>query len=471
MGAGNASSTMYNTNVNLNTFGGSKKQGITSRVGLDNWANVAIQTYSNGYGRNKLFYMNQLGGVGAGQSMFNGRFSQKDGVHDNIDELIHRLEFLLDLYYTNPSDPYQLALVGNQETVRQDLIMTREQGLENEPHDPIIHFDDAYVYPSMRDRDLIIGIIAYLNNIIRQDIPYMEYYGIHTLAYVPRKTGKILQIAGFGLTTWHNLRVYTGSPFMYMSFPLYPPFQYYTLMSSTQLSTGATAPVNNGVVPPFYNNLPVQVVAESAFDATNSGLLTGTFDMSKSSVTNIGSSAFNGQTMTTVILPSSNFPEILANTFYGCQNLTAINLSNVMSIGGSAFSNCNRLTTIDLSSATEIDTYAFSPCNRLTTVTMSPGLYGGNVYIASYAFYLCNQLTTIDLSNVYHIGTYAFFGCNLTTVDLSNVTSLESGAFYGCYGLVASVSSSSFLSNRDQYFAMSATVNLVEPPNPFPIYP
>jgi hypothetical protein len=81
MGAGNASSTTYNTNVNLNSGGGDKKQGITSRVGLDNWANLAIQTYSNGYGRNKLFVMNQLGGVGAGQSMFNGRFTQVDGVH------------------------------------------------------------------------------------------------------------------------------------------------------------------------------------------------------------------------------------------------------------------------------------------------------------------------------------------------------------------------------------------------------
>lgn len=35
MGAGNASSTKYNTNVNLNSGGGDKKQGITSRVGLD----------------------------------------------------------------------------------------------------------------------------------------------------------------------------------------------------------------------------------------------------------------------------------------------------------------------------------------------------------------------------------------------------------------------------------------------------
>lgn len=81
MGAGSASSTVYNTNVNLNTFGGSKKQGITSRVGLGPWANTAVQQYSNGYGRTHLFCMNQLGGVGAGRSMFNGRFTQTDGTN------------------------------------------------------------------------------------------------------------------------------------------------------------------------------------------------------------------------------------------------------------------------------------------------------------------------------------------------------------------------------------------------------
>jgi len=81
MGAGLSSATLYNSNPNLNTHGGDKKQGITSRVGLDNWANVAVQTYSNGYGKNKLFVMNQLGGVGVGRSMFNTQFVQKRGGH------------------------------------------------------------------------------------------------------------------------------------------------------------------------------------------------------------------------------------------------------------------------------------------------------------------------------------------------------------------------------------------------------
>ena len=79
MGAGFACASLYNTNANLNTHGGNKKQGLTSRVGLNNWSNAAVQMYSNGYGRNKLFIMNQLGGVGAGKSMFNGPFVQKRG--------------------------------------------------------------------------------------------------------------------------------------------------------------------------------------------------------------------------------------------------------------------------------------------------------------------------------------------------------------------------------------------------------
>jgi hypothetical protein len=110
MGAGNASSTSYKTNVNLNTFGGNKKQGITSRVGLDNWANVAVQTYSNGIGRNKLFCMNQLGGVGAGKSMFNGRFSRADGVNCNelnLPDTVQPDAFPAAFpYYTDTSDSF-----------------------------------------------------------------------------------------------------------------------------------------------------------------------------------------------------------------------------------------------------------------------------------------------------------------------------------------------------------------------------
>jgi hypothetical protein len=84
LSAGNAGSSRSGVNVNLNSAGGSKKQGIASRVGVDHWANSAIQTEANGtvYGRNLIFHINQLGGVGAGHSMFHvaGKYNEPRGV-------------------------------------------------------------------------------------------------------------------------------------------------------------------------------------------------------------------------------------------------------------------------------------------------------------------------------------------------------------------------------------------------------
>jgi hypothetical protein len=82
MGAGNASSTLYKHNPNEPTGGGNKKQGISPRVGLNHWSNREVQTQSNGLGRFKLVFQNQLGGVGAGNSMFGGQWNRADGVHD-----------------------------------------------------------------------------------------------------------------------------------------------------------------------------------------------------------------------------------------------------------------------------------------------------------------------------------------------------------------------------------------------------
>ncbi len=83
MGAGFAGSTQSNVNVNANTAGGLKKQGIVSRMGLNNWSNSAVQSQANGSvkGRSSIFFMNQLGGIGRGQSQFMvaGSFAKKRG--------------------------------------------------------------------------------------------------------------------------------------------------------------------------------------------------------------------------------------------------------------------------------------------------------------------------------------------------------------------------------------------------------
>lgn len=82
--AGNAGSSRYKVNTQLNTAGGGKKQGIVSRVALGYRSNRAVQIEANGtvVGRNKIFHINQLGGVGAGHSMFHvaGKYNEPRGV-------------------------------------------------------------------------------------------------------------------------------------------------------------------------------------------------------------------------------------------------------------------------------------------------------------------------------------------------------------------------------------------------------
>ena len=75
IGAGSAGSTVYNCNVNLNTAGGSKKQG--SPFSLDSArATRPVMKYAQGPNRNVIFTLNQLGNKGR-----LGRHSFADGVH------------------------------------------------------------------------------------------------------------------------------------------------------------------------------------------------------------------------------------------------------------------------------------------------------------------------------------------------------------------------------------------------------
>ena len=110
MGAGHASSSLYKCSPNLPTGGGNKKQGITSRVGLDNWENREIQIQSNGIGRFKLHFVNQLGGVEPGHSMFGGRWNRGHGIRINkyIPHLLEKIkqdgknEESIEIYSTQP---------------------------------------------------------------------------------------------------------------------------------------------------------------------------------------------------------------------------------------------------------------------------------------------------------------------------------------------------------------------------------
>ena len=83
MGAGLGGSTAKNLNVNGNTGGGNKKQGLatTTNTGVS-FASNAIKNKAYGENRDFIFCVNQLGGIGGKSKMF---ATTADGVKDCVE--------------------------------------------------------------------------------------------------------------------------------------------------------------------------------------------------------------------------------------------------------------------------------------------------------------------------------------------------------------------------------------------------
>lgn len=154
------------------------------------------------------------------------------------------------------------------------------------------------------------------------------------------------------------------------------------------------------------------------------------------SVTSIGYSAFYGCTRLTRVTMSSKVTSIEANTFRGCQALTSINLpSGLKSIGSYAFFNCKVLPTINFPSGlTSIDHHAFQQCAKLNNITLPNGINT----IGEAAFYSCSSLTRITIpSSLLTINPATFKYCSsLVSVTLPDeILKIDGEAFNGCTSL------------------------------------
>jgi hypothetical protein len=72
IGAGTAGSTIYNCNVNLNTAGGTKKQGLPFSLDSPLINHRVIKVGALGNKRNVIFTLNQIGGIGHTTTITNG---------------------------------------------------------------------------------------------------------------------------------------------------------------------------------------------------------------------------------------------------------------------------------------------------------------------------------------------------------------------------------------------------------------
>ena len=135
----------------------------------------------------------------------------------------------------------------------------------------------------------------------------------------------------------------------------------------------------------------------------------------------------------------------MSSMFYGCYNLTSLNLSNfntanVRDMDG-MFWGCTSLTGLDLSNFNTENViymgFMFDSCISLTSLNLS-SFNTSNVTNMSYMFYKCSSLTSLNLSNFNTANVkymhYMFCNCsrltslNLYNFDMSGLTSYDWGA-------------------------------------------
>ncbi|MCL2042180.1 MAG: leucine-rich repeat protein, partial [Bacteroidales bacterium] len=123
--------------------------------------------------------------------------------------------------------------------------------------------------------------------------------------------------------------------------------------------------------------------------------------------------------------------------FYGCSNLTTVNIaSSVLTIGDLAFALCTKLPSITIpDKVTTIGHGAFFSCSNLTVVNIGPG--SQITSIGQQAFMLCTKLQSFTIPNgVTTIQQQTFAYSGLTSISIPcNVTTIESDAFNGCTAL------------------------------------
>jgi len=152
-----------------------------------------------------------------------------------------------------------------------------------------------------------------------------------------------------------------------------------------------------------------------------------------STITSIGSYAFNFcDHLTSIVIPDS-VTFIGKNAFRSCGTISSLNLpKKLVSIGDYAFSNCISIasTLVIPSSVTSIGEEAFNECWSVTTIFDS----AQTTEIKPYTFRFCKSLRSFNIpSSVVSIGEGAFDGCtNLKSIFIpSSVIAIE-GSFSGC---------------------------------------
>ncbi len=137
-----------------------------------------------------------------------------------------------------------------------------------------------------------------------------------------------------------------------------------------------------------------------------------------------------------IVSISDGTQEIAAEAFYGCTEVTEINVpDSVKTIGASAFSGCEGLVKIRLSAGlTELAANVLNGCHAIESVTVPEGV----TKIGSGAFISCSSLKSVFLpSTLTETGSSIFVRCtSLSQIKLpKNLKAISESAFTSCTSL------------------------------------
>ena len=140
------------------------------------------------------------------------------------------------------------------------------------------------------------------------------------------------------------------------------------------------------------------------------------------------------------VIPN-NVKWIGAGAFSGCTGLTSINIPNgVEVIDNGAFSDCAGLTSVDISSTVKIIGNAFYGCTNLSLINIAPDnpVYDSRdncnaiIETKSNTLYIgCNN--TVIPNSIKTIRSYAFYSSGLSSITIpSSVETINADAFRDC---------------------------------------
>ena len=169
----------------------------------------------------------------------------------------------------------------------------------------------------------------------------------------------------------------------------------------------------------------VKMIGECAF-AKNTYLRS----VDLSSVTFLGSSAFQECcALESIIIPNS-VTDAYSFTFYKCQALKSVTFGSGLPVTSyQMFRGCTKLTSIVFAGLKEIEALTFADCSALETVCLSSAVSK----IGNGCFGNCKSLISFSAPSLANIPYQAFLNdSQLTTIDLPNVKNIYRDAFLGC---------------------------------------